>query len=147
MTDSPLGTLPTTRRAILNLLKRQGPLAANEMAHALGLTPAAVRMQLARLEDDGLLARDGRANDAVRRGRPMHHYTLTAAAEALYNTESPASFSLFTIGSLNGNQELWSVRVPYLLSLIATLNPHGTVQGINNVERAYVKKYGPGGIS
>jgi cytochrome bd ubiquinol oxidase subunit I len=67
-----------------------------------------------------------------------------AAAEALYNTESPASFSLFTIGSLNGSKELWSVRVPYLLSLIATLNPHGTVQGINNVERAYVKKYGPG---
>jgi cytochrome bd ubiquinol oxidase subunit I len=67
-----------------------------------------------------------------------------AAAEALYNTESPASFSLFTIGSLSGNQELWSIRVPYLLSLIATLDPHGTVQGINNVEGAYVKKYGPG---
>ncbi|MFY9892289.1 MAG: cytochrome ubiquinol oxidase subunit I [Streptosporangiaceae bacterium] len=67
-----------------------------------------------------------------------------AAAEALYNTESPASFSLFTIGSLSGNSEVWSVRVPYLLSLIATLDPHGTVQGINNVERAYVKKYGPG---
>ncbi|HUC55904.1 MAG TPA: cytochrome ubiquinol oxidase subunit I [Streptosporangiaceae bacterium] len=67
-----------------------------------------------------------------------------AAAEALYNTESPASFSLFTIGSLNGNKEVWSVRVPYLLSLIATLDPHGTVKGIDNVERAYVKKYGPG---
>jgi cytochrome bd ubiquinol oxidase subunit I len=67
-----------------------------------------------------------------------------AAAEALYNTESPASFSLFTIGSLNGSQEVWSVRVPYLLSLIATLDPHGTVQGINNVDRAYAKKYGPG---
>src|SRR5450432_1501068 len=67
-----------------------------------------------------------------------------AAAEAMYNTSAPASFSLVTIGSLNGGKELWSVRVPYLLSLIATLNPHGTVQGINNVERAYVKKYGPG---
>ena len=67
-----------------------------------------------------------------------------AAAEALYNTTAPASFSLVTVGSLNGSQELWSVRVPYLLSLIATLNPHGTVQGMNNVERAYVKKYGPG---
>jgi cytochrome bd ubiquinol oxidase subunit I len=67
-----------------------------------------------------------------------------AAAEALYNTSDSASFSLFTVGSLNGGQELWSVRVPYLLSLIATLNPHGTVQGINNVERAYDKKYGPG---
>jgi cytochrome d ubiquinol oxidase subunit I len=67
-----------------------------------------------------------------------------AAAEALYNTADAASFSLFTIGSLNGSKEIWSVRVPYLLSLIATLDPHGTVQGINNVERAYEKKYGPG---
>jgi cytochrome d ubiquinol oxidase subunit I len=67
-----------------------------------------------------------------------------AAAEAMYNTSSSASFSLFTIGTLNGGQELWSVRVPYLLSLIATMNPHGTVQGINNVERAYVAKFGPG---
>jgi len=67
-----------------------------------------------------------------------------AAAEALYNTSDSASFSLITIGSLNGGKELWSIRVPYLLSLIATLNPHGTVQGINNVERAYDKKYGPG---
>jgi cytochrome bd ubiquinol oxidase subunit I len=67
-----------------------------------------------------------------------------AAAEALYTTQSDASFSLFTIGSLNGDQELWSIRVPDLLSLISTMNPHGTVQGINNVEKAYAKKYGPG---
>jgi len=67
-----------------------------------------------------------------------------AAAEALYNTSDSASFSLFTIGSLNGSQEVWSIRVPDLLSLIATLNPHGTVQGINNVRRAYTAKYGPG---
>jgi cytochrome bd ubiquinol oxidase subunit I len=67
-----------------------------------------------------------------------------AAAEALDNTSDAASFSLFTVGSLNGSKEVWSIRVPYLLSLIATLNPHGTVQGINNVERAYDAKYGPG---
>jgi cytochrome bd ubiquinol oxidase subunit I len=67
-----------------------------------------------------------------------------AAAEALYNTESGASFSLVTIGTLSGDKELWSVRVPDLLSMIATLNPHGTVQGINNVQKAYVAKYGPG---
>src|ERR1017187_6650614 len=46
-----------------------------------------------------------------------------AAAEALYNTSDAASFSLFTVRSLNGSKEVWSVRVPYLLSLIATLNP------------------------
>jgi cytochrome bd ubiquinol oxidase subunit I len=67
-----------------------------------------------------------------------------AAAEALYSTSDSASFSLFTIGSLNGDKEVWSVRVPDLLSLIATLDPHGTVQGINDVQRAYAAKYGPG---
>jgi cytochrome d ubiquinol oxidase subunit I len=67
-----------------------------------------------------------------------------AAAEALYNTSAPASFSLITVGSLNGNQEVWSVRVPDLLSLIATLNPDGTVRGINNLQHAYQQKYGPG---
>jgi DeoR family suf operon transcriptional repressor len=92
--DAPLDTLPTTRRAILNLLKRQGPLGAPDMAQALGLTPAAVRMQLVRLEEDGLLARAGSAGvagdgegpteTAARRGRPTHTYQLTSAAEALY---------------------------------------------------------------
>jgi len=67
-----------------------------------------------------------------------------AAAEALYNTTAGASFSLITIGSLNGSQEIWSIRIPYLLSLIATLDPHGTVEGINDVQAAYEKKYGPG---
>jgi cytochrome bd ubiquinol oxidase subunit I len=67
-----------------------------------------------------------------------------AAAEALYNTSSPASFSLFTIGSLNGSKEVWSIRVPGMLSFMATMNPNGTVQGINNVQRAEAAKYGPG---
>jgi DeoR family transcriptional regulator, suf operon transcriptional repressor len=84
MTDSPLDTLSTTRRAILNLLKRQGPLEASEVARALSLTPAAIRLQLVRLEDDGLLARHDSPGDVARRGRPSHKYTLTSAAEALY---------------------------------------------------------------
>ena len=81
---SPLDTLPTTRRAILNLLKREGPLAAGEVARALGLTPAAIRMQLVRLEEDGLLGRTETAGETAGRGRPAHTYTLMPAAEALY---------------------------------------------------------------
>jgi DeoR family suf operon transcriptional repressor len=84
VTESPIDTLPTTRRAILNLLKREGPLTATAVAGALALTPAAIRMQLVHLEDDGLLAREESTTDAGRRGRPSHVYTLTAAAEALY---------------------------------------------------------------
>jgi DeoR family suf operon transcriptional repressor len=84
--DAPLDQLPTTRRAILNLLKRQGPLAAPALAAQLSLTPAAIRLQLAHLEEDGLLERaEGETDpDAGQRGRPSHRYALTAAAEALY---------------------------------------------------------------
>jgi DeoR family suf operon transcriptional repressor len=84
VTDAPLHTLPTTRRAILNLLKREGPLSAHDVAGQLSLTPAAIRMQLVHLEEDGLLERQEAAEGAGRRGRPTHRYALTAAAEALY---------------------------------------------------------------
>jgi cytochrome d ubiquinol oxidase subunit I len=67
-----------------------------------------------------------------------------AAAEALYSTSTPASFSLFTIGSLDGGQEIWSVRVPHVLSYMATGDPNGKVEGINDVQRSYERKYGAG---
>jgi cytochrome d ubiquinol oxidase subunit I len=67
-----------------------------------------------------------------------------AAAEALYETSEPASFSLFTIGSLDGREEVASVRIPSLLSFMATGSPGGTVEGINNIQEEYEQKYGPG---
>jgi cytochrome d ubiquinol oxidase subunit I len=67
-----------------------------------------------------------------------------AAAEALYNTEQPASFSIFTVGSLDGSEEVFSVRIPHLLSFLATANPEGRVEGINQIQAQYVQKYGPG---
>jgi cytochrome d ubiquinol oxidase subunit I len=67
-----------------------------------------------------------------------------AAAEALYNTKQPASFSLFTIGSLNGDKEKFSIRVPGLLSFLATGSFNGKVEGINDVQAQEVAKYGPG---
>jgi cytochrome bd ubiquinol oxidase subunit I len=67
-----------------------------------------------------------------------------AAAEALYDTSQPASFSLFTIGSLNGRSEVTSVRVPDLLSFMATGSPTGEVEGINNIQQEYAQTYGPG---
>jgi DeoR family suf operon transcriptional repressor len=80
--ESPLQQLPTTRRAILNLLKREGQLPAVDVAKALSLTPAAIRLQMARLEEDGLLEREDAPSG--RPGRPTHLYRLSDAAEALY---------------------------------------------------------------
>jgi cytochrome d ubiquinol oxidase subunit I len=56
-----------------------------------------------------------------------------AAAEALYETSEPASFSLLTIGSLNGQREVWSLTVPHGLSFLATGTWSGKVEGINDL--------------
>ena len=83
-TESPIEQLPTTRRAILHLLTRNGPLDAGAVAKELGLTAAAVRLQLSRLEEDGLLVHTDEVPGGAGRGRPRHVYALTVAAEALY---------------------------------------------------------------
>jgi cytochrome d ubiquinol oxidase subunit I len=67
-----------------------------------------------------------------------------AAGEALYATEQPASFSLFTIGTLDGTRELFSIRVPDLLSWLATGDVNGRVEGINDLNAQYQAQYGPG---
>jgi cytochrome bd ubiquinol oxidase subunit I len=69
-----------------------------------------------------------------------------AAAEALYHTATGAnaSFSIFTLGTPDGVHELFSIRVPYLLSLLSTHSFDGTVEGINNLQAQYVQLYGPG---
>jgi cytochrome d ubiquinol oxidase subunit I len=67
-----------------------------------------------------------------------------AAAEALYTTTTEASFSIFTIGNLDGTQELFSVRIPYLLSFLSTHTFDGEVEGINNLQAQYEVLYGAG---
>jgi cytochrome bd ubiquinol oxidase subunit I len=72
-----------------------------------------------------------------------------AAAEALYETEdSCAPFSLFTIGSLDGEEPLFSVEIPCLLSWLATGSFDGEVQGINDLRAQYQQEYGqdPGAL-
>jgi cytochrome bd ubiquinol oxidase subunit I len=66
------------------------------------------------------------------------------AAEALYDTVAPASFSIFTIGSLDGSEEVWSLRVPRVLSFMATGSFDGEVEGINDLQAAAEAAYGPG---
>ena len=66
-----------------------------------------------------------------------------AAAEALYNTESScASFSIFTVGTPDGQQEKFSVKVPCLLSFLATGSTDGKVEGINQLRTQYKQQYG-----
>ena len=66
-----------------------------------------------------------------------------AAAEALYNTTNGASFSLLTIGDLSGNP-IFQIRVPHILSVLATNTWSGKVDGIHQLQAQSTKKYGKG---
>jgi cytochrome bd ubiquinol oxidase subunit I len=66
-----------------------------------------------------------------------------AAAEALWQTEQPASFSIFTIGTLDGSEDVFSIRIPYLLSFLATGDFNGKVEGINDLQAQYEQTFGP----
>jgi cytochrome d ubiquinol oxidase subunit I len=83
------------------------------------------------------------AGDTQARLMDVYQPMKMAAAEALYNTKSGASFSILTIGNLKG-QSTFQIRIPHLLSLIADLSWSGQVKGINNLQATDVAKYGHG---
>jgi cytochrome d ubiquinol oxidase subunit I len=67
-----------------------------------------------------------------------------ASAEALWNTEDPAGLSLFTIGDTENREDLFAIRIPGMLSLLALDQIYGEVQGINDLQEQYEQEYGPG---
>lgn len=67
-----------------------------------------------------------------------------AAAEALWETANPASFSLFTIGNEAERRDVWAIRIPRVLSFLAYNRFEGEVKGINNLQAEYEQTYGPG---
>ncbi len=67
-----------------------------------------------------------------------------AAAEALWNTEQPASMSLFTIGDMTNRKDVFAIRIPALLSILACNHTGCAVEGINDLQAKYEAQYGPG---
>ncbi|MGC4189842.1 MAG: transcriptional regulator [Thermomicrobiales bacterium] len=76
-----LRALPETRRAMLEVLKREGAADAERLAEQTQITTSGARQHLVVLEADGLVthevAREGP-------GRPRHLYALTPAGDALF---------------------------------------------------------------
>jgi cytochrome bd ubiquinol oxidase subunit I len=72
-----------------------------------------------------------------------------ASAEALWESENAAGFSLFAvgdpaIGEPGTGHNIFDIQVPYVLSFLATGSPAGEVQGINDLQERYEAQYGPG---
>ncbi|WP_298748504.1 cytochrome ubiquinol oxidase subunit I [uncultured Serinicoccus sp.] len=67
-----------------------------------------------------------------------------AAAEALYEDVPEgegAPFSIVTIGTLDGSEEVWALTVPKLLSYLATGTLDGAVEGIDHIQDRYELTY------
>ena len=70
-----------------------------------------------------------------------------AAAEALYQTQENAPFSILSVGDVSGDSATTIIEIPGLLSYLATgtfNGPESTVQGIDNLQAQYVETFGPG---
>ncbi len=67
-----------------------------------------------------------------------------AAAEALWESEQPAALSLLTIGDLSGTREVFSIRVPYVMSLLVCNNFTCGVKGMNDLQAEFEAAHGPG---
>jgi cytochrome d ubiquinol oxidase subunit I len=67
-----------------------------------------------------------------------------AAAEALWDGQKGAPFSIFAVGDVNKGHNEVAVDIPNLLSFLATDDFTSYVGGINDVNKAEQQKYGPG---
>jgi cytochrome d ubiquinol oxidase subunit I len=69
-----------------------------------------------------------------------------SAAEALWETCTDCSFSLFQIGGFSKQDPTpsFSIEVPDLLSYLSTGSLSGKVQGLNELNDQYVAKFGKG---
>ena len=78
--SEPAGSAPT-RRAVLDLLKRNGEQTVAQLGAALGLSGVGVRRHLEVLEHIGLVRQTTRPQG---RGRPAYVYALTEMGHDLF---------------------------------------------------------------
>src|SRR4029453_13133348 len=85
-----------TRRAIVKLLKTEGPLGSAQLAERLGLAAMAVRQHLYALQSEGHVEAEERP---VPIGRPAKHWRLTREADRLF-PEAYAELNVSLIDAL-----------------------------------------------
>jgi predicted ArsR family transcriptional regulator len=92
-----------TRRAIVKLLKTEGPLGSAQLAERLGLTAMAVRLQLYALESEGLVASEDRP---VPVGRPAKFWRLTREADRHF----PEAYAELSVALIDAMQETFGAE-------------------------------------
>jgi len=67
-----------------------------------------------------------------------------AAAEALWQNEQPAGFSLFAIGDIENSRNSFNITIPRALSLLAYNDLTSEVKGIADIQATEQATYGTG---
>ena len=92
-----------TRRAIVKLLKTEGPLGSAQLAERLGLTAMAVRLHLYALQGEGLVAAEDRP---VPVGRPAKFWRLTREADRHF----PEAYAELSVALIDAMQETFGAE-------------------------------------
>ena len=67
-----------------------------------------------------------------------------AAAEGLWESADPAPLSLISIFDERNREDIFAIKIPMALSLLAYNRLEGEVKGINDLQAEYEQTYGPG---
>jgi predicted ArsR family transcriptional regulator len=92
-----------TRRAIVKLLKTEGPLDSARLAERLGLTAMAVRQHLYALQSESLVVAEGRPGPV---GRPAKSWRLTREADRLF----PEAYAELSVALLDAMQDTFGAE-------------------------------------
>lgn len=92
-----------TRRAIVKLLKTEGPLGTALLAERLGLTAMAVRLHLYALQGEGLVTAEDRP---VPVGRPAKSWRLTREADRHF----PEAYAELSVALIDAMQETFGAE-------------------------------------
>jgi predicted ArsR family transcriptional regulator len=90
---------PTTREKILYLLRRRGPMTAQELGKVLGMSVSGVRQHTSVLEKASLVDARVRKNKL---GRPGHEYVLSPESEDAF----PKGYKELALGLLTAAKEI-----------------------------------------
>ena len=92
-----------TRRAIVKLLKTDGPLGTAQLAERLGLTAMAVRLHLYALQSEGLVTAEDRP---VPVGRPAKFWRLTREADRHF----PEAYAELSVALIDAMRETFGAE-------------------------------------
>jgi predicted ArsR family transcriptional regulator len=101
--DTPQPAERKTRRAIVKLLKTDGPIDSAQLARHLGVTTMAVRQHLYALQKEGLVTSEERSGPV---GRPSKFWQLTREADRLF----PDAYAELNVALIDALQDTFGAE-------------------------------------